>query len=339
MKKSTAFCILLLFAIILAACGGAASPNDAGDSSAANAVEESAPGENLAEPAADLDLPGIDDFSVVYGIDERFESCPGCALTEEVDDVALSELGASVAVLVRPAAIFSLEAGAYAWNAFTLEQRLAQLYDLPLCAEERFAQQLAPGFCTGFLLDEQHLITARHCIPNAELCADTRVVFDFQVNANGQLIQPGADNLFWCAGIETESAENDYVIISLTQPTGRPGLPLDTAASGAVVGPLAIIGHPDGLPRKVAIGASILADDPAEPYFVTDLDAFAGNSGSPVVDLSSYQVVGMLMGGAADYERTAQGCLATHVCDPALGECSGEAVLRTSVFASWLTQP
>jgi V8-like Glu-specific endopeptidase len=333
MNKKNAFFLLLFFALVLAACqaGASEAPEDSAANTAAEPIQEEAAEDALeAGPAV-----GGQDFSVVYGIDERFESCVGCALTEGVDDFALQQLAASVAVLVRPAAISLAGDAPAAWNAFPLDQRLEMTYGAPLCAEQRFGAQPAPGFCTGFLLDDQTLLTAKHCLPDAAACAQTLAVFDFAYDAEGRLVDPVNENIFQCAGLAELGSNGDFVLVTLERSTDRAGLPLSTLPLSQTLGPLAILGHPDGLPRKVALGATVLIDEPANDYFVTNLDSFAGNSGSPVIDLASYQVVGMLLGGEEDYALTDDSCVAPVVCDQSAGECSGEAVLRTAIFADW----
>jgi Peptidase S46 len=60
-----------------------------------------------------------------------------------------------------------------------------------------------------------------------------------------------------------------------------------------------VVGYPTGLPEKLAAGAKVHA---LTPYFFTsNLDAFAGNSGSPVLDARTNEVVGVVVRGNRDY--------------------------------------
>jgi V8-like Glu-specific endopeptidase len=63
---------------------------------------------------------------------------------------------------------------------------------------------------------------------------------------------------------------------------------------------LVVIGHPSGLPQKVSDDGQIL-NNKEEDFFVTNLDTFGGNSGSPVVDLNSGMIEGILVRGEEDY--------------------------------------
>ena len=57
-----------------------------------------------------------------------------------------------------------------------------------------------------------------------------------------------------------------------------------------------MIGYPLGTPAKLAKGGRVLVDDSNKQQFTTTLDAFEGNSGSPVLN-NRNQVVGILVSG------------------------------------------
>ena len=84
-----------------------------------------------------------------------------------------------------------------------------------------------------------------------------------------------------------------------------------------------MIGHPSGLPRKYAGDATVtqvLSPGTDELRYVTDLDAFGGNSGSGVFTSGTTTtsstcypagvMVGILVKGATDYD--ASGCVVTY---------------------------
>jgi S1-C subfamily serine protease len=78
---------------------------------------------------------------------------------------------------------------------------------------------------------------------------------------------------------------------------------------------LFVIGHPTGLPQKIADGASVkIANavsyiDPIGSiirkanFFTANLDTYAGNSGSPVFNKRTGKVEGILVQGAEDFRR------------------------------------
>jgi hypothetical protein len=90
------------------------------------------------------------------------------------------------------------------------------------------------------------------------------------------------------------------------------------------------MGHPARLPIKFADG-SIVRDNTPSSYFIANLDAYGGNSGSPVFGTDNV-VEGVLVRGDADF-TLAEGaaCWVSKVC-PTTG-CQGEHCTRTTEFA------
>ena len=93
-----------------------------------------------------------------------------------------------------------------------------------------------------------------------------------------------------------------------------------------------VIGHPRGLPLKVADKAELMSND-AESYFVATLDTYRANSGSPVFNASTHQVEGILVRGGQDYRyvrNTDTQCYESVII--ADGSNRGEHVNRTTLF-------
>src|SRR6185503_5205699 len=65
---------------------------------------------------------------------------------------------------------------------------------------------------------------------------------------------------------------------------------------------LFVIGHPVGLPTKIAGGARVRTAS-TNGFFVANLDTFGGNSGSAVFNAWSGRVEGILVRGDVDFER------------------------------------
>ena len=85
-----------------------------------------------------------------------------------------------------------------------------------------------------------------------------------------------------------------------------------------------VIGHPVGLPAKVA-GGAIVRDNTPNPFFVANLDTYGGNSGSPVFNSRTHRVEGILVRGERDFVARGN-CTVSFVC-PTTG-CRGEDVTR-----------
>lgn len=94
---------------------------------------------------------------------------------------------------------------------------------------------------------------------------------------------------------------------------------------------LVVIGHPSGLPTKIAGGAKIRSGEAA--YFTANLDTFGGNSGSAVFNATTGIVEGILVRGELDYVSDivdGKVCKRANKCSD--DGCDGEDVTRiTSV--------
>jgi hypothetical protein len=90
--------------------------------------------------------------------------------------------------------------------------------------------------------------------------------------------------------------------------------------------PIVVIGHPSGLPTKIAGGAKV-RDNSNDIFFSANLDTFGGNSGSAVFNEKSGEVVGILVRGENDYVNDKdRECQVVNKC--ADNECRGEDVTR-----------
>jgi hypothetical protein len=90
--------------------------------------------------------------------------------------------------------------------------------------------------------------------------------------------------------------------------------------------PVLVIGHPSGLPTKVAGNAYVR--DNSNPYFFTaNTDTYGGNSGSSVFNANTGLIEGVLVRGDNDY-ITQGSCNVSYRCTDS--GCMGEAVTRVS---------
>jgi V8-like Glu-specific endopeptidase len=86
------------------------------------------------------------------------------------------------------------------------------------------------------------------------------------------------------------------------------------------------MGHPSGLPMKYADGAKVFGN--FDNYFSTNLDTFGGNSGSPVFNAKTNEVVGILVRGDIDYiegEFEGRTCMRVNTCDANRENCQADA--------------
>jgi len=210
---------------------------------------------------------------------------------------------------------------------------------MALCPDERFREQPSAGFCSGFLVGPDILVTAGHCMDSQTRCETTSFVFDFgYLSANDDLSSVPESNVFRCKAIIAQELDretkSDFAIVKLDRPVqGRE--PLKYRASGDTKRGtnLLVIGHPSGLPTKVAADAQVRSSDTSDPFFVANLDTFGGNSGSAVFNADSGEVEGILVRGEMDF-RFVDGCNKSNHCEK--DGCRGEDVTRATVFAEYM---
>jgi hypothetical protein len=193
-----------------------------------------------------------------------------------------------------------------------------------LCSNEAFYQQPVVGFGTAFLIDEETMLTAAHVfdLPYQDLV----VVFGFDLkNPNGQYEQVfKSSDIYSIKTIEQFSLDLDVAKFKLDRAADRIGLTVSTSQPLKEDIPVYMIGHPSGLPKKIALNAEITTC--TNPYyFFTSLDAFQGNSGSPVFNFETHELIGVLVSGNSDYRWNGQ-CFETTLFTKEQTE--GEKVIR-----------
>ncbi len=204
---------------------------------------------------------------------------------------------------------------------------------LNLCKGERFSDQINPARCSGFLVAPDLLVTAGHCMETNFDCEEKRWVFDFVKGT--RTLNP--ENIYKCVEIISQkldaNTEEDYAVVRLERAvSGRSHLSFRTKGKVEKSQSLVVIGHPSGLPTKIADGAKVRSNNKSS-FFVANLDTFGGNSGSAVLDAKTGLVEGILVRGEDDYKYIDNGaggyCRVVNVCKE--DECRGEDVTRMTV--------
>lgn len=209
-----------------------------------------------------------------------------------------------------------------------------------LCKEEPFYEQPSSAFCSGSLVGPDVILTAGHCIRNEADCASTKFVFGFGVYSAGTLpTEVAAKDVVSCKQIiarEQVGSGADYAVIRIDRKV-KDHRPLELDESNLKKGAnIVVIGHPSGLPTKVAGGAQV-RDFNKPGFFVANLDTYGGNSGSAVFSATTGKVVGVLVRGENDFiYKQGENCRISNRC-PADG-CRGEDVTKISAAADIIRQ-
>lgn len=225
-------------------------------------------------------------------------------------------------------------AGVYKMNNLSLKEK----YNLQ--EGEPFAGQTVGAYCSGALVGEDLVLTSGHCFKPDERggpCERVKFVFGYSVGANGampssfpaadvyscqQIVRsrvqdvedddPGKGHNFGCLNNNCRTAPlagngPDYALVRLDRKVaGRQPLPINRSAiaQGAAVG---VIGYPSGMPVKVQEEEAEVRTVTRSGYFVTNLNTFKGNSGSPVFNMETLKIEGVLARGGVDFVYEAGG--------------------------------
>jgi hypothetical protein len=189
---------------------------------------------------------------------------------------------------------------------------------------EPFRQQpiVAGRLCTGFLVKDDVIATAGHCADEKNV-TELRIVFGFKM-----------------LGLSTPVTwiphENIYkgvkIIHRVYAPQGKGPdwelIKLDRKVEGQAVvklsekpiyldQPVYILGHPCGLPLKYSSGAQVRGINGV--CFSADLNVYSGNSGSPVFDCKTHEVIGIVVrGDTQDFRWTGKGWLSVIYPNPVI---------------------
>ncbi len=250
-------------------------------------------------------------IKVVYGDDNRVD-------VVDYPDSEIQSLASSVAAMVPAENIDS--------SGNLSGDTLGDAYGL--CEDQKFRDEKVSAVCTGFLVDDDLLVTAGHCVGEVAVCGTAKWVFGF----HNQKTQVDPADVYECSSVVSHSYSDstwlDYAVIKLDRKVSS-RQPLRFRRTGVVSAgeDLVIMGHPTGISLKIADDASVRSVE--TEYFVANLDSFGGNSGSPVFNLNSKEVEGILVRGETDY-KTENGCTVVNTCEQ--DGCDGEDSTLMSVI-------
>ena len=155
-----------------------------------------------------------------------------------------------------------------------------------------FGDEPSLGYGTAFLVGKQLILTPAHCICDSfsgvvsrVKLAGFRVIFGFQMQPSGDIkTKFDSRDVYRIDAVwqyrYTRNA--DWAVVKLDREVeGRDPLSLATSQMVSLNTALYMLGHPSGLPLKLTMSGHV-QNTSSPHFFEADLDAFAGNSGSPV---------------------------------------------------------
>lgn len=259
----------------------------------------------------------------IYGLDER-------SLVTDIADEDIKDLARSVSAQFPNYSVFSETDK----HLLIKNRTLSEAHQV--CPDVAFANSSSLSQCSGFLVGSDLLLTAGHCVKDKNDCENVFFSFDYK---NGdyqkEYLTLAKENVYRCKQVVQSNygifSRTDFALIKLDRPVLN-RKPLKIRRLGAVDSKdqLFVLGHPMGLPLMYQPGGKVRSNIGINT-FVTNLDTFSGNSGSPVFNKETNVVEGILVKGEDDLEYDVEyGCYKNKVCRE--NECRGETVLRTSAL-------
>lgn len=170
-----------------------------------------------------------------------------------------------------------------------------------LCPGVRFFKQKNPSYCTAFLIAPMTLLTAAHCL-NENNLNDFYLVFNYIAVHNETRTHYEMDEVYEISKVKSLK-EIDLAIITVNKNIPFEPLLFDIRDNPFLNEEVWMIGTPHGLPLKMSRNSTVQKQIFSDPilYFEADLDAFGGNSGSPVFNTSG-EVLGIYVVGFGEFE-------------------------------------
>jgi V8-like Glu-specific endopeptidase len=296
-----------------------------------------------------MTIPALAGVDVIYGTDDRKD-------IYEVSSALHLKLAKSTAGMIKKS-MFVRGAKAMSFDLKEVHslERLANV-----CSSEKFSQQPLAANCSGFLVGPDTLITAGHCYNTFDLpenvCKDFVWVFDFDMKSanHNPTKNISINNIYNCKQVVAvqRDALYDFAVIKLDRKViGREPLKFRTSGKISLNDPMVVIGHPTGLPLKIAGNGKVTSNSELT-RFSTNLDTFHGNSGSAVFNATTGQVEGILIMGKSDYlpsnPSNPKSCKVNNICDNSAQNCKagaesgpiqyGEVVLRIEKITSFISK-
>ncbi len=258
-------------------------------------------------------LINIKSFGAVYGVDDReliTDSSPYAhyarAVLSQLREGALNKQG----------------------KRFFLKTKSLNEHVGNLCEDTPFRETPTFSYCSAFMVSPELMVTAGHCIEDQQECEETTWAFADQMTSSKEI--PSQD-IVRCEKLvnrlKNSISKNDYALIKISRPIShRPHLNFRTSGVITEDAPLVVIGHPTGLPLISTDQGQIRENDSPFLFKLTS-DTFGGNSGSPIINIDTGLVEGILTDGDLDYILDRErGCRTTFKCQE--GSCRGENGVR-----------
>ena len=228
-------------------------------------------------------------------------------------------------------------------NSYMIKKRTKSVLDAPtleqsdmVCESERYRSQPAASICSGTLIAPDLILTAAHCYNTKAICQQASWIFGYHESLSNKYEFKNKE-IYKCSEVVFRAFDvekgQDFAVVKLDRKVkGHKPVALRESGEPALSTKLILIGHPRGLPTKIADDAWITGIQ--ENILMTNVDAYTGNSGSGVFNADTGFLEGVLSFGKEDYEENKERtCVTSQVYRMQDG---GEAVMKIDPVREFL---
>lgn len=188
------------------------------------------------------------------------------------------------------------------------------LTDQGICTNERFSDHpVMRNDCSGILIGPKQLLLPGNCI-TPHYCKNDLFYFMFNYHLASSTpldVMRSKKYFYKCEKLLTRAWQPDtatsYAIIELDKIVeGVTPVKLATHDDIDMKDELIALGHPDGMPLKVAADAYVA--DQNKTHFTVSSDISGSSKGAGIFNARTYELEGMLIGGSKNFMNTSDGC-------------------------------
>ena len=195
-----------------------------------------------------------------------------------------------------------------------------------LCQSEPFWSQPIGSNCSGLLVGPDLVATAGHCIESQAACENITFAFGYRMDAaDAPRTTLPANDVYGCAELVSQHYQglpgHDYALVRLDREVvGHTPSQSSAPLTSTMIRRSSLAVTPKGCHGNTRTMREF-SQTVALRIFLTSLDAYQGNSGSPVVREDTGEMVGILSFGTQANFWPSGSCNVSPQCDDTCPRC------------------